>query len=58
MKNSRNYIMNGKLELFMVKFDLQEYLETLFEFYEIKDDNKFLKSINFSLFLQSEDKDR
>ncbi len=49
--NSRNYIINGKLELFMIYFDKGPFLNYLNEFCDVRNLDKILSSSNFSLTL-------
>ena len=60
---SRKFILNGKLELFLIRCELKKFEDYLKEFCDINDDvSPFLKAMNFSLILQeneqSESEDR
>ena len=48
-KNSRNFLLNGKLELFIINFPKKEFLNYLNEFCDIENLNKILLASNFSL---------
>ena len=48
-KNSRNFILNGKLELFIIHFSKKNFLNYLNEFCDIKNLDKILQASNFSL---------
>ena len=48
-KNSRNFILNGKLELFIIHFSKKNFLDYMNEFCDIKNLDKILQASNFSL---------